>query len=87
MRQMLVTGAAPQEIITGHDLEQVNDSASITNAVQSVLIDHPEQLESFLSGKDSLTNWFLGQVMRAMDGKANPQVVRSILKEELKKRS
>ena len=80
MREMLETRATPQEIISEHELEQVNDVASITKAVEDVLRDHPEEVKSLLSGKDSLTNWLLGQVMRTLNGKANPQIVRSLLK-------
>ena len=86
MREMLETRATPQEIISEHELEQVNDVASITKAVEDVLRDHPEEVKSLLSGKDSLTNWLLGQVMRTLNGKANPQIVRSLLKKTLKKR-
>ena len=85
MREMLETRATPQEIISEHELEQVNDVASITKAVEDVLRDHPEEVKSLLSGKDSLTNWLLGQVMRTLNGKANPQIVRSLLKKTLKR--
>lgn len=85
MREMLETRATPQEIISEHKLEQVNDVASITKAVEDVLRDHPEEVNNLLSGKDSLTNWLLGQVMRTLNGKANPQIVRSLLKKTLKR--
>lgn len=85
LREMLETGAKPQAIITEHGLEQVSDTTAIAQAVETVLADHPEQVESFLAGKETLSNWFFGQVMRATDGKANPQVVRSALQAALQK--
>ena len=85
LREMLETGAEPQAIITERGLEQVSDTAAISEAVESVLGDNPEQVESFLAGKETLANWFFGQVMRAMGGKANPQVVRSVLQVALQK--
>ncbi len=85
LREMLATGAEPKAIITQRGLEQVSDTDTIAQAVESVLADHPEQVERFLAGKETLANWFFGQVMRAMGGKANPQVVRSVLQEALQK--
>ncbi len=85
LREMLETGAEPQAIITERGLEQVSDTAAISEAVESVLANNPDQVESFLAGKETLANWFFGQVMRAMGGKANPQVVRSVLQAALQK--
>ena len=82
---MLQTGAKPQAIITEIGLEQVSDTTAIAQAVETVLADHPEQVESFLAGKETLSNWFFGQVMRSMDGRANPRVVRSVLNAALQK--
>ncbi len=85
LREMMATGAKPQEIITKHGLEQVSDMAAVAQVVESVLADHPEQIESFLAGKETIVNWFFGQVMREMGGKANPHVVRSALQAALQK--
>jgi aspartyl-tRNA(Asn)/glutamyl-tRNA(Gln) amidotransferase subunit B len=85
LREMLTTGAEPQTIINEHRLEQVTDTDAIKQAVESVLAEHPDQVESFLAGKDTLAKWFFGQVMRSMEGKANPRVVHSLLNAALKK--
>lgn len=86
LHAMLETGADPQEIIAERGLKQVSDAITIAQSVQSVLSDHPEQVDRFLAGKETLSNWFFGKVMRTMGGKANPQVVRSVLQEALQKR-
>ena len=86
LHAMLETGADPQEIIAERGLKQVSNAVTIAQSVQSVLSDHPEQVESFLAGKETLSNWFFGKVMRTMGGKATPQVVRSVLQEALQNR-
>jgi aspartyl-tRNA(Asn)/glutamyl-tRNA(Gln) amidotransferase subunit B len=48
-----------------------------------VLRDNPTQLEAYLAGKETLSNWFFGQVMRAAQGKVNPQLLRQELQLQL----
>ena len=87
LRAMVGSGATPADIIKAHGLEQVSDEAPIAAAVQQVLADNPEQVEQYLAGKDTLSNWFFGQVMRSMRGQSNPQVVRRLLEEALQQLS
>jgi aspartyl-tRNA(Asn)/glutamyl-tRNA(Gln) amidotransferase subunit B len=54
--------------------------------VETVLAENPGEVAAYLEGKDGLINWFFGQVMRAARGKANPDVVRQALREQLGKR-
>jgi aspartyl-tRNA(Asn)/glutamyl-tRNA(Gln) amidotransferase subunit B len=51
--------------------------------VAQVLASHPAELSSFLAGKETLANWFFGQVMREAKGQANPQVLRAELERQL----
>ncbi len=60
-------------------LQQISDTDFIAGLVQKVLQDNPHELASYLGGKETLSGWFFGQVMRAAKGQANPQVLRSEL--------
>jgi len=86
LAEMLQSGQSAQAIVNAKGLRQVSDSDQIAEMIQSVLDENPEQLAAFLAGKESLLNWFFGQVMRAAKGKANPQVVREQLNQQLLER-
>ncbi len=83
LETMLRTGQNPLEIIQEQGLEQVSDTTQITEMVARVLRDNPTQLEAYLAGKETLSNWFFGQVMRAAQGKVNPQLLRQELQRQL----
>ncbi len=83
LREMVATGAEPQAIISERGMDQVSNPEAIAQAVKKVLEDNPEQLESYFSGKETLANWFFGQVMRATAGRANPVIVRAALQTAL----
>jgi aspartyl-tRNA(Asn)/glutamyl-tRNA(Gln) amidotransferase subunit B len=51
---------------------------------QEVLAENPKEVEAFKGGKDTLMGWFVGQVMRKMRGKADPNIARQVLEELLK---
>ena len=55
--------------------------------MDKVLANNPDQVTNLLDGKDSIFNWFFGQVMQAMDGKSNPDLVRTTLQDAIKKAS
>ena len=80
---MLEKGQPAAEIIAAKGLRQVSDTDAIAEMVRGVLKQNPKELETYLAGKDSLSNWFFGQVMRAARGKANPQVLREELMRQL----
>lgn len=86
LAEMLQSGQSAQAIVDAKGLRQVSDSDQIAEMIQSVLDENPEQVAAFLAGKESLLNWFFGQVMRAAKGKANPQVVREELNQQLIRR-
>jgi aspartyl-tRNA(Asn)/glutamyl-tRNA(Gln) amidotransferase subunit B len=87
LREVVATGAEPQAIISERGMEQVSDPEAIAQAVEKVLEDNPEQLASYLSGKETLANWFFGQMMRASSGRANPEMVRAALQTALQRRA
>ena len=73
------------EIIQGEGLEQVTDDKEIESMIEKVINNNPEQLEQYRSGKDRLFGFFVGQVMKASQGKANPKQVNDILRKKLEK--
>lgn len=83
LAEMLNTGQAAAQIIKARGLQQISDAAFIAGLVQKVLQDNPQELASYLGGKETLSGWFFGQVMRAAKGQANPQVLRVELERQL----
>lgn len=73
------------EIIKEEGLQQVTDLSEIESMVEKVINDNPDQHQKYLSGKDRLFGFFVGQVMKESQGKANPSQVNEILKKKLKK--
>ncbi|MFL2698142.1 MAG: Asp-tRNA(Asn)/Glu-tRNA(Gln) amidotransferase subunit GatB [Gammaproteobacteria bacterium] len=74
----------PDTIIEEKGLKQVTDSSEIELLIDKVLEENPEQLSQLKEGKDKLFGFFVGQIMRASQGKANPAQVNEILKKKLK---
>ena len=81
--EMFATGGEPAGIVASKSLEQVTDEGALKAAVDEVLAGHPKELEQYKSGKTKLLGFFMGQVMKATGGKANPQVVQEVLQEKL----
>jgi aspartyl-tRNA(Asn)/glutamyl-tRNA(Gln) amidotransferase subunit B len=74
---------AVEEIIDKRGLRQISDSASIEALVADVLAANPEQVEQFRAGKTQVLGFLVGQVMKASQGKANPQQVNAVLRAAL----
>ena len=83
--KMWVSGKEVDIIIKDEGLEQVTDNKEIESMIDEVIANNPEQLEQYRSGKDRLFGFFVGQVMKASQGKANPKQVNDILKSKLEK--
>ena len=75
---------SPDEIIQEKGLKQVTDSSEIEKIINQVLEQNQSQLEQYKSGKEKLFGFFVGQVMKASRGKANPEQVNKLLEERLK---
>ncbi len=84
--EMLASGRPAGEIIRAGGRQQISDHVRIAALVAQVLDEHPQELASYLGGKETLANWFFGQVMRRMRGQANPQLVQVELERELAQR-
>ena len=74
------TGISPEEIISSRGLEQISDEDELESIAKSVLENNSNQVEAYKSGKDKLFGYFVGQVMKETQGKANPQSINNILK-------
>jgi aspartyl-tRNA(Asn)/glutamyl-tRNA(Gln) amidotransferase subunit B len=72
-------GGDPQSIVISQGLSQMSDSQELTTIIQGIIANHPNQFKEFVDGKDSLLGFFVGQVMKATEGKANPELVNKIL--------
>ena len=80
---LLDSDRSPTEIVAEKGLEQVSDTASIETAVEQILAAHTKQVAEFQSGNEKIFGFLVGQIMKATQGKANPQKVNEILKEKL----
>jgi aspartyl-tRNA(Asn)/glutamyl-tRNA(Gln) amidotransferase subunit B len=81
--EMYKTGKGAKEIVEEQGLVQITDHAAVTQTVAEVLQNHPKEVEAYKNGKAKLFGFFVGQVMKATQGKANPQLVNEILKKHL----
>ena len=84
--EMYKTGRDAKAIIQEKGLVQVSDTEELSALVRQVLDGNPGEVAKYLNGKTTVMGFFVGQVMKATKGKANPSVVNQILAEELKKR-
>jgi aspartyl-tRNA(Asn)/glutamyl-tRNA(Gln) amidotransferase subunit B len=82
--EMFATGKAAATVIEEKGLTQVSDTGEIDRVIDEVIAANPKQLEAYRGGKEALFGFFVGQVMKASKGKANPKVVNERLKEKLK---
>ena len=71
-------------IIEKRGLEQISDSREIERLVDEAIVANPEQAHQFREGKDKVIGFLVGQVMKASQGKANPQQVNNILRNKLR---
>lgn len=80
---MLATGAEPLSIVEEQGLSQVTDDSAILSVIDSILHANGDKVAEYRSGKEKLLGFFVGQVMKATQGKANPQKVNALLKDRL----
>jgi aspartyl-tRNA(Asn)/glutamyl-tRNA(Gln) amidotransferase subunit B len=82
--RMVETGRALDDLVEELGGGQINDEAAIREIVAAVVAGNPKQVEQYRSGKQALFGFFVGQVMRASDKKANARIVNDLLREMLK---
>ena len=83
LAEMFASGRSATAIVQEGGLAQVSDEEALTRIVAKVIAANPEQVAKYRAGKETLLQWFVGQVMRATRGQANPQIVRELLQERL----
>jgi len=83
LEKMLETGDAPGVIVEREGLTQTSDTGAIEAAVDAILAANADKVEQYRAGKEALFGFFVGQTMKAMQGKGNPQLVNQVLKAKL----
>ena len=83
LAEMYRTGRPAQEIIEESGLAQIRDEGQIEELVAAIIEKNPDPVSQYLAGKESVLGFLIGQVMRASRGKADPQLVRKLLRERL----
>jgi len=81
--EMAASGADPAAIVEAKGLRQVTDSRAIEAAVEAVLTAQAEKVVEYRAGRDKLYGFFVGEIMRATQGKANPALVHELLRKQL----
>ena len=81
---MFATSKSPKMIVKEKGLEQVTDDGAIEGFINQVINENKDKVKEYLGGKDKLFGFFVGQVMKVSQGKANPGLVNKILKSKLK---
>ena len=80
---MAETGKAPAQVIEEQGLVQISDTGELEGVVDGILAEHPDDVAEYRAGKAKLLGFFMGQVMRATQGKANPKLVNELLRKKL----
>jgi len=81
--KMMETGEEAAAIVEREGLKQVTDTGAIETVIDEVLAANPDKVAEYKAGKDKLFGFFVGQVMKAMQGKANPAAVNELLQAKL----
>ena len=82
-QEMSGTGEAPDTVIEKLGLGQISDEGELESAVNRVLADHPDEVKKFNQGNKKLMGFFMGHVMKATKGQANPKLATQLLSKKL----
>ncbi len=83
---MFETGKSPETIVKDEGLEVVSNEGELLSVVKSIIDDNPQSVNDFVLGKEKAFGYLMGQAMKETKGKANPQIIGKILRDELGKR-
>ncbi len=86
LNELFKNGGDPAQIVKEKNLAQVSDTGFIQETIEKILADNPKEVDQFLTGKETLLQWFMGQVARATKGKADPNVAKELLVKALEER-
>ena len=81
--KMYGTGESPETIIGREGLRQISDTGALEKIIDEIIAANPKQLEQYKAGKTTVIGYFVGQVMKASKGQANPAAVNELLKTKL----
>ena len=82
---MVATGKDPEKIVEEKGLVQISDEGAIKEVVDKIIAANPQSVADYKAGKDRALGFLVGQCMKEMKGKGNPQILNKLLLEELKK--
>ena len=83
LAEMFVEGQSATAVVQARGLAQISDEGAITAVIAQIIADNPQQVAAYRGGKTKLMGWFVGQVMQATRGKANPALVNQLLEKQL----
>lgn len=83
LEEMVSSGKDPSQILEDRELTQVNEAEPLRRAIAEVIEQNPQAVKDFKAGKENALQFLLGQIMKSMRGRANPQLAREILKAEI----
>lgn len=81
--EMFQTGKSPDAIIAEKGMSQVSDEGQLQQIIEKIISENESQVKAYIGGREQLFGFFIGQIMKASQGKANPGLVNKILKEKL----
>jgi len=87
VEEMYHSGKGPKEVIAEKGMVQITDRDTLIHTASVTVDEHPQQAADYRAGKEKLFGFFVGQIMKKTQGKANPQLVNEILKEILDKKN
>ncbi|MGD8865889.1 MAG: hypothetical protein PVI81_09870, partial [Anaerolineales bacterium] len=76
-------GGSPREVVNELNLAVIQDQDMLRTTIRSILETNPDQVQTYLSGKEGVSQWFFGQVMKKTSGRADPGTVQQLLSKEL----
>jgi aspartyl-tRNA(Asn)/glutamyl-tRNA(Gln) amidotransferase subunit B len=82
----MLDGGDPAAIVAARGLGQLSDEAALAALIDRIIDENAGPVASYRAGKTTLLGWFVGQVMRATDGRANPALVNELLRQRLESR-
>ncbi|MBN1486950.1 MAG: Asp-tRNA(Asn)/Glu-tRNA(Gln) amidotransferase subunit GatB [Anaerolineae bacterium] len=86
LAEVFNTGIDPEVIVKREGLAQISDAQTLNTLIDGVITAHPQQVTQYLHGKHAVLSWFMGQVMKETQGKANPKEVQNLLRIHLEQR-
>ncbi len=86
LSELFKNGGKPEEIVREKNLAQVSDEGFIQETITRVINDNPKEVQQYLAGKETLLQWFMGQVARSTKGKADPTIAKALLVKTLEEK-